>query len=474
MTQYVLRIFLVGSLAAASTAVSGCNSSQSRAAQAYAEYQVAAANNDPASARRALLALVAADESNSEAWLALGRLQLSMGDYGGAYNAFVRAHELDRTNAEIIRVLTQIALMSGNFAMAKQHASDLAILDPGDVWVKLTDGYAALARDQFAGALVAADAVLETRPLDPAATVLKARAFLGLGRGSDAKALLEKQIEAQATDLQSAKLLAKMYRLDSDWLNAARVAQRIAETDQSVAALLFFAEAAFRAGDYREGHSASLSILARDPQPHDVRAVLDLWRKHWPSGDRVTEATRLGSKASRIDVRLVFADFLTRLGKPREAIALVGSATLPIDATNVEANAVLGNALIAGGQLAPGKSRLDAVLAFDPGNATALRGRAEVLMRSGSPEIAVHDAQKLVSTSPTSAEARLLLARTLRAAGDPQRSDRVLWEAFQSIRADDALFRALVATSRRKGTDASSIEREYAAQRLAEIQRDEL
>ncbi len=219
--------FFAAFAAAASLHLAGCSSRESRVAAAYADYQSAAAKNDPIATRNALLALVAADEANLDAWLALGRFQLSQAEYGDAYSSFSRAYELDRSNPELLQTLTRIALMSGNFALAKQHADQLGVLDPSDVWVQLTDGFTALEQKSFAKSLATAEDVLKDRPFDPAATVLKARSLVGLGETEDAKVVLERQLDSQPTDLGSARLLAKLYKLDDDWSNTLRVARRV-------------------------------------------------------------------------------------------------------------------------------------------------------------------------------------------------------------------------------------------------------
>ena len=86
-------------------------------------------------------------------------------------------------------------------------------------------------------------------------------------------------------------------------------------------------------------------------------------------------------------------------------------ATLPIDATNVEANGVLADALSRTGKIGDAKNRLDSVIAFDPGNATALRARSELYLQTGNAKAALVDAQKLVTVLPKSSRDRLLLAR---------------------------------------------------------------
>ena len=74
------------------------------------------------------------------------------------------------------------------------------------------------------------------------------------------------------------------------------------------------------------------------------------------------------------------------------------AASLPVRAENAEANAVLADALWRTGKTAAARARFDAVLVFDPGNATALRGRSELELRTGNSATAIVDA--LSGTEP--------------------------------------------------------------------------
>jgi predicted Zn-dependent protease len=144
---------------------------------------------------------------------------------------------------------------------------------------------------------------------------------------------------------------------------------------------------------------------------------------------------------------------------------------LPINAANAEANAVLADAWARLGNAAPAKSRFDAVLAFDPGNASALRGRAELELRLGNAKAAIADAEKLTTVLPASARDRLLLARTYAAAGNTAWVNRTLWSAFQDIPADERLFAALETTKKGDPDATRELQEEFDHQRDAKLAR---
>jgi len=203
-----------------------------------------------------------------------------------------------------------------------------------------------------------------------------------------------------------------------------------------------------------------------------VAKVLDLWIKDWPSPQRIVEARRLAGRAAGQEQRLTYAEFFTRSGDPADAIRLAApAATLPVKAETAEANAVLADALSRSGGMGAAKARFDAVLAFDAGNATALRGRSELALRTGNAAAAVLDAQKLVTVLPNSADDRLLLARAFAAAGNKAWMERTLWSAFQDIPGDEHILAALQSTRKGDRDATDELNAEFARQRDNQLNR---
>ena len=452
--------------------IPGCSSSDSRAEAALGEYQTAAAANDMWGARNALLKLVRAKDDVADYWAELGKVQAAMGSYGDAYYAFTRAYELDRSNPGLVRVLTELALRSGDIGSAQAHAQELEVLNPGDPWVKLVKGWAAFSESRFDQSLAVSDQLLAATPFDPSATILKARALTGLNREDEALDLLTKQVQSQPSDAGSFMLLAKIYQRRTDWPKVAEITRRIAQlAPQDQQNMLLLVEAALRSGNVGLAREASFKLLQPQADPTLVRSVLDHWTDFWPSPQRIEDAKRLAAGAGP-EQRLIYAGFLTRIGSPADAVRLVdAAATLPVNAGNAEANAVLGDALLQGGKLAVAKSRLDAVIAFDPGNSTALRARAELEIRTRQANAAIEDAQKLVAVLPMSAPDRLLLARAYSAAGNRAWTERTLWAAFQDIPGDEHIYAALRSTRNGNVEAMNQLQAEFERQRSANLRR---
>ena len=366
------------------------------------------------------------------------------GQLRDAYYAFTRAYELDRSNPDVLRAVTELALRSGDISLAQSRAKELEIVAPGDPLVKLTQGWAAVSQSRYAEAVAAADALLATSSFDPAATVLKGRGLMGLRREGEAKDLLVNKLRHSLRMLEACASWPRFMqgkRIGAMPSLTARRLSAVAPKDRENSLMLI--EAALRSGDIPAARGASAQILSPDADPMAIASVLDLWERYWQSPQRVQDARALASAASGLPQKLVYASFLSRVGAPADAIRIAApAATLPLNAGNAQANAVLAEAWLRSGNLAAAKSRLDAVIAFDSGNATALRSRAELELRTGHADDAVIDAQKLVTVLPDSAPDRLLLARCFTAAGKPDWARRTLWTAFQDIPGDEQIYEA--------------------------------
>ena len=458
-----------------SIALCGCNSTERQARQAYGEYQAAIAANDLPAARNALLLLVFTSEDVPEYWVELGKTNVALGELVDAYEAFLRAHELNRSDPAILQSITRLALLIGNTELAENHAKELELVAPDSPEVKLAYGHVALHRNRPEEAMIYADQLLAAEPYDPDATILKARTLLFLERDQEALELLRAQIRLQPTDRGSIRALASIYERKDDWRSVVDLRRRLmqmAPADKGAA--LRFIEAAFRAGDVASARSASLAMLTADAPAKLIESVLQLWSDEWPAQQRVDDARRHAGAATRPDQRLAYAAFFNRVGLPHDARALATPvARLPIEADNADANAVLGTALMNLGQAGEARRRFDAVLAFDSGHVAALRGRAELALRTGRPQAALVDAQKLVTLLPESGPDRMLLYRSYSASGDPRQAERSLWQAFQDIPADRRVYDALRKIALRSG-GSESVERvdlEYAHQRDTKLSR---
>jgi predicted Zn-dependent protease len=456
--------------------LAGCDSSESRARQALADYQAASAAGDIRAARIALLQLVAAEDDNASNWQELGKVQIQLGSYNDAYYAFSRAYELDKSNPQVLSSLTQLALLSGNIDTAEDHAQKLELLAPSHPAVKLTYGYVALRRADFDRADQQVDQLLAEFPREPSANLLKARILLGRGKSQEAIKLLETQTQGMPTDAGSWKALMALHERHGNWPGVTLAATNLANLNPKDAEVSFKAvEAALRANNIETALRTSEPFLRPDAPPSHVESILTIWAERWRTPEAIQRVRELSRSASP-QQSLAYATYFNSVGKPDDAAALLGGGAprLPVSQMNLSSNAVIAESLSLKGELSQAKTLFDQILAIEPDHVYALRGRINLRIRTGAARAAVTDAQRLVSVVPRSARDRLLLARAYSAAGDQRQVDRTLWDAFHEITANLRLYETLRSHVERSGGPeaAARVDAEFQQQQDTDLSRE--
>ncbi|URD61536.1 tetratricopeptide repeat protein [Sphingomonas sp. KRR8] len=459
-------LFLFATLSA-SLLLTACNSREAKSQTAVNQYQTAVAQGDVQAIRKALLALVAADDTQAQYWVELGKVQVQLGDLGAAFNAFQRAYELNRADPAVLGFLTQIALRGGQLDQAEKYARELELVNASDPAVPLTYGYVALRRGDLAEADKQAGLILAANSFDPSGKVLRSRVRLQEGKPDEAVALLREQVQAQPSDQLSLRALLGLYEYREQWADAGSTARLLLNwvpKDQDVRGRLILAE--IRAGrpqaalpDLKAGLSQASS--------QEATALLNPWLLTGQADLALPVAVRAGEEAP-LEKKVAIANFILRAGKPKlVADMLEGSATEPVTATNINANALYATAIGMLGQAGPAVQLLNEALALDGANVKALRGRAMLRSRAGQHQGAIEDAQKFVAADRASSEARLLLANTYVAAGQPDAAKRTLWDGFHDIPADRSIYQALQSFVQRMDgpSAAQSLREEYNDQR---------
>jgi len=431
-------------LALSSLPLTGCSYIKAyQARAAYAQYQEAITAGDLRQARIALLKLVRTDEDVPDYWIELGKLQIQLGDYRGAYEAFTHAHELDRSNVEVLATLTQIALMSRDIDLASSQARTLALLAPDHPVVALVRGFSAYASGDLNKAQVEADGVLANASNNSLARILKARVLIEKNQPEDAIALLEDQHRTVPNDAGAIRALSLIYDLRGDWRNLARIqsdAHRLDPKDPIASQAMV--EALLRSGDVAGAGRASAPLLSQAATPELVDQILIVWTRFAPKGATLPDGLKLANAVSG-ERRLSFANYYNHIGNPRAAAALLGGSQLPVTHVNAGWNAAVAQSMVLQGQIAEAKKLFDAVLDREPDQVEALRGRSALESRTGQAKQAVIDAERLVTISSKTGEDRLLLAQAYLAAGRAKEVRRTLWQAFQELPEDERVFAVL-------------------------------
>lgn len=431
--------------AMALTLLAGCRSREERAAKFAAVYEAAMANNDPVMARLAMQQAVGFDDSNPDYWQQLGGVELALGDYSGAFNAYLRANELDHSRPVVLQALADLAVIGGHAEDAQRYAKQVLLLRPDDPAPQTTLGFVALRNRDYDSALKHADAVLATRVDDTNATILKARALAGLGKPDAALTLLRDFVTGHPSDATALDALGDMSGRFGNLAGQKEAQSReLAMRPKDVALRVNYARTLYRLGERAAAHELTYALASGGGHEGRLIDILGLWLQYEPRDAAVAEVRQLATQASTAD-KMRYAYFLMLAGQAGEAEALVAPlVSLPVTAANAAPLALLAQAQAMQGRDAEALKLLDAVLAFDEGNIMALRARTDLYLRTGRGRQAVFDAQRLVASKPRSADDRVRLARAYALAGQPQLAENTYRAGIQAIGgADPALFDGL-------------------------------
>lgn len=448
--------------------LANCRAPEERAARYAARYEAALAANDPWSARVAIRQAVRYQDSNAEYWAALGRVQLTLGDYPGAYAAYTRANELDRSDAQVLQTLADLSVMSGNVDDSRRFARQVLLLQPSNLGPQTTLGFAALHDRDYDDALKRADTVLAAQPQDTNATILKARALASDGEPRQALSTLQAFVAAHPGDQAALDALAEIAGRFGD-LPGQKIAlaRQVALRPNDPALKIDYARTLYQLGERAPAHAITVRMAETAQHGGRLIDILALWLRYEPRATALADARSLAARASAAD-RVRYAYFLMLAGVPAEAEALLAPlAAPPVTAANAAPLALLAQARGLQGRTAEALKLLDAVLRFDPGNVMALRARIDLYLRTGRGGDAVPDAQRLVASKPRAADDRVRLARAYQLSGQPQLAENTFRGGIQDMPADPLIFAALRRFLRETGrnTDIAELDQQYIQQK---------
>lgn len=468
MYGFLARAGTASVVLAATGLLSACGRSEERAAGYAAQYEAAMANNDPWHARIAMTEAVKYDDANAAYWLGLAKAQLMMADYGGAYGSLTRSSELDRSNVDTLQMLADLSVMSGNPSRSKELIDQVLLLQPASIAAQSTLGFIGLKNGEYEDALTHANTVLESRPDDSNAMVLKARALTSLLREKEAIAALTTYIQAHPGDRATLDALAGISGRIGDHQGEEEARARLlALAPDNVDLQIDHAAALYALGQRERADEITAPLVASGRAGARLMDIMGLWSRYEKPG-WFLPLVRARIPAASPDEKVRFAHVLTLNGAPGEAAALVAPfAQLPVRPGNTGAIAVRARALALTGQRAEALSLLNAVLAFDETNVLALRARADLYLDTGRPLSAIPDAQRLVAEKPQAADDRVRLARAYALAKKPQMAENTYRAAIQDIPASPILFadlrRYLVGAGR--ADELANLDQQYVDQK---------
>ena len=349
---------------------------------------------------------------DADAQLALGDVELDLGDLEGAAVAYARASELRPDGPAPLLRLAAAQLALRREELATSTIERLRMLNPNGSeaavaggLLELAHGKAATARDLFARAV-------QLRPDDPTARALLGRSLFQAGDLPGAETALTEALKQRPGDPAALAYLA-VTRLAQGQPEAAlpparqavALAPQSAATHEALGAVLLFSGQA--------GEAAAELRRALDIDPASASAHLQLARALAASGDvdgALREATvSVASDPADPAARMVTGTLFLALRDVDRAerefrYALSLSPELPSARTGLAASA------IERGAFARALREQKVALALDPGSAQAHNNLGAVYLAEGRLSAAVSELQEAVRLQPALALAHANLA----------------------------------------------------------------
>ena len=306
-----------------------------------------------------------------------------MGSYSDAYYAFTRAYELNRSDPDLVRVADRArASLRGSDAGAgasrgaRNPCARRPVGEAGQGLGGLSRSSTSTRRSRSATAMLAHTPIrpVGDGPQGP-------RACLACSAKTTPSTCSTSKSRRSRPTAAAWRFSPKSIEREDDWAKVAELAQRVralAPGDQEN--LLLLIEAAFRSGNVELGRKASFRLLQPDADAATARlgarsvgrllAVAAADCRCTTAGRRSSRTGRSGWPMPHSSAASAARPTRSASRRPRQHCRSKPKMPKPMRCLAMRCREAAS--------LPAAKSRFDAVLAFDPGNATALRGRAEL------------------------------------------------------------------------------------------------
>lgn len=450
----------------------GCHSKSYKAAANEAIYdQIMPVKAYPA-AQQAIRRAIQNDEDEPRLWLKLAQVSMLLGDVGTAAGAFQSALDLQPDNVEALQNLAMLYVRAGNYRDAKRYADPLMVLQPDNPVGQIVNGTLAVSERRFEDANRVADRLIAAYPEVNEGYVLKARALDAAGRSTEAEALLTARAQKQPTDVDLWRQLLQLQRKMSDDFGTQRTIIHMATLLPDDPGLAVLAARALKArGRDAEAERAIRAASAKFAgDTAAAGAIGRYWRDTAPRDVAHREVVALAGRTTPAG-RLVLASVLVDMGDGAGALSLIGPQPGEVTSGNVDVRTLEARALRAAGRSGEARSRVDAVLRFDPSNVGALMLRAEMRLAQGDHAAALADAQLAAGSDPENERAALLVARIYAASGNDVLAVQAFGGAVRHFPDSLSAMRAYAdwLVSRRRTDEAVALAREYNRRHLGDL-----
>jgi tetratricopeptide (TPR) repeat protein len=337
--------------------------------------------------------VLAVDARNVEAQILKGNAAAGLKDLNGAIDDINEAIRLDPTNARAYANLGAIEMQKGRAAEAESAFKRAVEVDPTSVVGQLA----------------------------------LANFYWSAGRMSDAEAPLTRAVELDPSSAIGQRALATFYTVANRPKDAEAPLKNLAKNPADIQARLTLADYYTRYGRVDEAIALLQNVAKEDGGYADATlrlAAIDYAQQRTAEAHHRIDEVR--SKQPRnTQAAIMKARFLVIENKIDDALALAHEAVAG-DPKSASGQYLLGTLLAARNQLDEAIAAFNEVIKLNPRVGGVQVRLAELNLRKGAAPAAVQFAQQAVRESPKSVDARLVLARSLAAAGDTHQAETIV------------------------------------------------
>jgi len=439
------RIMLVPALALA-LGLASCHSGMEKADAWEGQYDRMMANQAYGAALMAIRKSISYDDTTARRYIKLAELQMQAGMPAGAAASFQAALDLEPDNIEALENLSILAVRGGQFDAAQRYIDPLLALNPNDPAGLLASGAIALSQHRFKEASALSDRIIAALPDRADGYVLKARALDGMGQTREAIAMLEKRAAVAEDPKDILFQIMTFYRRIGDMHGIRATAIRMMPLFPDDPRYAIEAARAYAAEGRQDKVKEIVDdLLQRFHNNADVLiAIGNFWRDTQSIELARSQILRIATGAPP-RVRSALADQLIDMGDAQDALQLLASlAPAEINSHNIDAQTHYARGLLATGQNAQARAKVDAVLAFDQDNPEALLIRSRLKLLAKDYRGAFTDAQLVANDDDNNEEAALLVAQIYAAQGNQVLAAGAFGTARQKFPDSDAALKAEV------------------------------
>jgi tetratricopeptide (TPR) repeat protein len=378
-----------------------------------------------------------------EAWLSLAKIDLHDQKWDDALRDLNRVIQLDPNNKEALADLGGLQLGANQLDDAMKTSETLLKVAPDDASAHSLRGAVMYRLQNLDKALDEAEAALKIDPGHVDAILLAARIYQAKGDPDKALSMIEDGLakNAENVPLQLVKIdilesqnkaeqavdayqsLIKQYPKELSYRNLlANHYLRRKQPDQAEHVLEQAAE------DFPDRNDAKIAVIRFAEQSMGRAKAIELARGY---ADKTNASAQLKFELAR----LLLADGQKDAGKQ----IYLGLAEAKDNATAIQAETSLARLSVADGKADDAKARISKVLSMDARNHDALLLRAVIAMQQEKPNDAVTDLNTVLSDSPNSAQALMLLGQAYMLRGQVELGKEQYYRAIEANPNDAAI-----------------------------------